>query len=116
MKSRPPVDSAAREEDKLRARGYKPVTGEDVTDLALLPKRFDLFASAVQQQLDVIGNKILPLLTEIRDEVKDLRSRVAELEKHWHTADDRFTAHHHRIAVLEKTVLVTKRPKRRRKK
>lgn len=75
--------------------GYKPVTRDDVSDLALLPRRFDLFAAEVKQGFEMLANQILPKLdrivatqtdqgyelTQLRRDHTQLTKRVAELER-----------------------------------
>ncbi len=67
---------------------FVPVTREDVTDLALLPQLFKLFAADIRQSLQILSGQVLPLLAELRDIVKQhdegirtLSARVAYLEQ-----------------------------------
>lgn len=60
---------------------FKPTDRGDVDDLALLPRRFELFASEVRQSFEMLGDKILPALTRIEEAVIDLGERVSRLER-----------------------------------
>jgi hypothetical protein len=60
---------------------YKPVTREDVTDLALLPKRFDLFAHEVRQSFELLTERLIPALTRIEEKLEDFGVRIARLER-----------------------------------
>ena len=73
---------------------YKPVTREDVTDLALLPKRFDLFATEVRQSFELLTERLIPALTRIEEKLEDFGVRLARLERG-------HTDHAARIAALE---------------
>lgn len=76
---------------KRGSDGYQPVTRDDVSDLALLPRRFDLFAAEVKQGFEILANQILPKLDRIAatqsdqgHELAQLSKRVAALELHVH--------------------------------
>lgn len=69
--------------------GYTAVTGDDVDDLALLPRRFDHFAAEVRQSFEILANQILPKLdaiaakqTEQGEDIAALKVRMAAVEKH----------------------------------
>lgn len=116
--------------------GFVPVTREDVTDLALLPKRFDLFAADVKQSFEILAGKILPLLNEMRDEQKQHRQAISEhaqrlayLERtkgaHAEMLTEHETKHtqhtetttglHKRLVLVEETIITKHRPKGKRK-
>ena len=73
---------------------YKPVTREDVTDLALLPKRFDLFAAEVRQSFELLTERLIPALTRIEEKLEDFGVRLSRLER-------AHTDHAARITALE---------------
>lgn len=64
---------------------FKPVQSADVTDLALLPKRFDLFASEVRDAFGrlttQLGDRIIPMLERIESRLSDMEVRVDRLER-----------------------------------
>lgn len=88
---------------------FRPVQAADVTDLALLPRRFDALASEVRLGFEMFGNKILPALDRIRDAIEDLAVRVTRLEKDWLAADKRLTA-------IEQEIGASRRKQAKRKK
>ncbi len=70
---------------------FVPVSREDVSDLAGLPRRFDRFAEEVRTSFDMLGAQILPAINrieqgladlrlEMRSELNDLHRRVSALE------------------------------------
>lgn len=116
---------------------FVPVTAADVTDEALLPKRFDMFAAearhafcaieATQKAIDRLNDKILPLIQEIREELHNHQTRlvVLEREKSAHGErlntydtkhsdhDSRITGVFQRLTVLETASVNQPKPKRR---
>ena len=102
--------------------GFVPVTRDDVTDLALLPKRFDLFAADVRQSFEILSGKVLPLLAELRDLVKQHGDRLAYLERskaavsetllqhenHHEIHRESITGLHRRVTVIEQSILKRK--------
>lgn len=64
----------------------------ELDDLALLPKRFDMFAAEVRGSFELLGNKILPTLDVIKQSVGALIARVEHLERKQHDTDDRLKA------------------------
>lgn len=71
---------------------YKPVTREDVTDLALLPKRFDMFATEVRQSFELLNERLIPMLTRIEERLDDLGVRMSRIEREQHDHAARITA------------------------
>lgn len=63
------------------AKKFKPVTPADVTDLALLPRRFDLFAEEVRTSFTLLGDKILPAIGRIEAAIVDIGQRVTSVER-----------------------------------
>ncbi len=70
---------------------FVPVTRDDVSDLAGLPRRFEQFAEEVRTSFDMLGAQILPainrieqgladLRVEMRSEVNDIHRRLSALE------------------------------------
>lgn len=64
-------------------REFKPVTREDVTDLALLPKRFEFFVAEMRDALRPIAETLIRIDTTLRDLAQrqlELEQRVTALE------------------------------------
>jgi hypothetical protein len=83
---------------------FRPVRPDEVSDLALLPKRFDAFAAEVRSSFELLGNKILPALERLEEAMAELGQRVTRLEASQ-------TSTEHRLAALE--ARATKRKPRR---
>src|SRR5882672_3633857 len=66
--------------------------GHGSDDLALLPRRFDFFASEMRSSLLELREKIIPLLERIQFAIEDIAERVSRLEKKQHETDDRLNA------------------------
>jgi hypothetical protein len=94
------------------ADAFRPVRPEDVTDLALLPRRFDMFAAEVKAGFELLGNKLLPAMERVEHAITDLAARVTALEKAKHVADDIHEAMLKRIRALEIRVRKTRKVKR----
>ncbi len=58
---------------------FVPPKPQDVSDLALLPQHFRMFAAEIRQSFDILNGKVLPLLAELRDVVRD---HTAQLNDH----------------------------------
>lgn len=71
---------------------FKPVTRDDMTDLALLPRRFDMFAYEVKQSFETLTGKILPFMQRVEHAINDLSRRVGDLEQAKHAIHDRLAA------------------------
>ena len=71
---------------------FKPVTRDDMTDLALLPRRFDMFAFEVKESFTRLSAKLLPFMQRMEAAVTDIRERVGELERHRIRLEDRIEA------------------------
>lgn len=68
----------------MSQREFKPGNRDDVDDLALLPRRFDLFAGEMRLALEIIANALKRIESAIADEkvmTKDLDTRVRVLER-----------------------------------
>jgi hypothetical protein len=85
--------------------GFKALTAADVTDLALLPHRFDRFEASVKSEFTLLGDRILPTLDRIDHAIVDLAIRVTQLEQR---------QHEDRAAILALQALAAK-PKRKAK-
>jgi len=59
-------------------RKYKPVGFADVTDEALLPKRFDRLSSEVHDLIDEIRTCVMPGITANTIAMQELRSEVGD--------------------------------------
>lgn len=58
--------------------GFKPVKAEDVTDHALLPRRFDRLSTDVHELIDEIRHNLVPEVTKNTTALQDLRSEVSD--------------------------------------
>jgi hypothetical protein len=74
--------------DRAVAAGFKPVKPDDMTDVTLLPRRFEAFASEVRAEFRTLGERILPSLERVeatmsafRKELDRAVSRVSDLEQ-----------------------------------
>lgn len=76
----------------MEADGFKPATAADVTDLELLPRRFEQFAAEVRTSFELLGEKILPKLERIEVAITDLAQRMGALERAQLALDARVTA------------------------
>lgn len=108
--------------------GYTAIAAADVTDEALLPKRFDAFAAEMRAAFEMLGDKILPAIHRVEAKVIDTIERVGKLERRADKADARAdkadaravrhaarTARHAaRIAAIEKKLKATKRKGQRK--
>jgi len=92
----------ARPRDRWRPP-YRPVTAADVTDHALLPKRFDMFEAYVHGEFKTLGEKIMPLLQQLTESVGGAHKRLSDLE-HGHRQ------HGDRIAALESATKPAAKP------
>jgi hypothetical protein len=77
---------------RSKKTGYKPVTADDVSDLALLPGRFDAFAAQVSHELGTLGDKIVPALVRIEEHQARQDARLLEIERTQRAHDDRIAA------------------------
>ena len=76
---------------ELAKQGFRMVPISHITEVEQLAHRFDAFSTSITVHIDaVLGKELLPLLTEIR----------AELRDHRHILTD----HGHRLTALEKHV------------
>jgi len=100
--------------------GYTAVVAADVDDLALLPRRFDHFASEVRQSFEILANQILPKLDAIAakqveqgEDIHALKRDVTELRRdNVELKRDRAEVAH-RLAAVERHIF--KRKPRKRK-
>lgn len=60
---------------------FKPVAREDVTDLALLPRRFDSFAAQCLIRFDHLDIRIGHALERIITKLEDHEHRISSLER-----------------------------------
>jgi len=81
--------AAKRKPARSLPRFYGP--GE-LTDVALLPKRFELHAAEVRDSFKLLGDRILPTITRVEEQLTSLTVRVGELEQAQHRTDDRLAA------------------------
>lgn len=66
----------------------------EVTDIALLPGRFEAFAVEVRLSFEMLSEKLLPVLDRLGRTLDDLTKRVDAIEKRQDATD-------HRLAALE---------------
>lgn len=57
---------------------FKPIKAADVTDEALLPRRFDRLSTDVHELIDEIRHSLVPEVTKNTTALQDLRSEVGE--------------------------------------
>lgn len=95
---------------------FKPVTRDDVSDLGLLPRRFDLFVAETRQALEMLGDKLLAPLLEIKDAVADLRLRATHTEERLCATERVQVEHERRIAALEAVHAQPPKPRKARRK
>lgn len=67
------------------------VTAADVSDLASLPRRFELHAEDVRTRFDLLDAK-LSVLTKIHDMLIDQSARISHLERRADHHEKRLTA------------------------
>jgi hypothetical protein len=91
-KRRPKAPTSPRRKPPAPKRGYVPVTADDVSDLALLPRRFDSFAAKISHELGMLGDKILPALIRIGEHQDRQDARLLEIERLQREHDDRLAA------------------------
>ena len=84
----------------MSADGFKPITRDEVSELALLPRRFDQFASEVRQSFELLAEKLIPTLARLEEVIADHGRRLSDLEQHQRRTDDR-------LAVLEAKLLAS---------
>lgn len=77
---------ADRKRDSHPPDTFVPITRDDVSDIALLPARFNLLAGEVRELLGVLRHQVVPQLADIRTMLADIRregvatdARVAEV-------------------------------------
>lgn len=87
---------AVAKKKRARVDRYRPVTREDVTDIALLPRRFDLFAAEVRTSLELLGEKVIQTLARIERAQLELARRLDHVEQ-------RAISNTERIEALEAT-------------
>lgn len=63
-----------------RTDEYTPVTAADVTDLELLPKRFDFLAGEVRALIETLTQRVIPMLNEQARVTVETDRRIARLE------------------------------------
>lgn len=91
---------------------FQPLTREDVSDLAGLPRRFDLFVADTRQSFELLTEKLITPIVRIGEQVTDVVLRVAEVERAQHEIRTTQQDHARRIEALE----VANTSKRKRKK
>lgn len=70
-------------------REFTPGTAEDVTDLELLPRRFDLFAAEMRQRFELLDLKLPAALDRIASALGDIAERLGRLESEQHDTKQR---------------------------
>lgn len=68
----------------LKPDGYTPVTREQVTDLELLPRRFDLLAMEIRALVDVLNIKVIPAIASISERIGTLETEQTSLMSAMH--------------------------------
>lgn len=63
-----------------------------MSELELLPRRFDMFAAEVKQSFELLMVKLLPFMQRVEHAITDLGDRVRELERAKHEIQDRLAA------------------------
>lgn len=64
-----------------RGNDRAPITAADVTDLAGLPRRFDMFAAEVRTSFELLTERLVPFMTRIDAAIDDLAVRLDNLER-----------------------------------
>jgi BMFP domain-containing protein YqiC len=64
----------------------------EIDDLALLPKRFDLFVGEVRDSFRLLSDRILPLLERLQQDVGDHKHLLAAHTRELGNHDQRLTA------------------------
>jgi hypothetical protein len=59
---------------------FKPVQAADVSDIALLPRRFDLFSAQVRQSIDSLIHEIRSSTAQIKQSLDSIGYRIGRLE------------------------------------
>ncbi len=59
---------------------FKPVTADEVSDLALLPRRFDQFVAEFRTSFELLVEKLLPAINRIDDAIADHGQRLSAVE------------------------------------
>lgn len=77
--------------------GFKPVTREDMTDLALLPQAFRMFVATNKADFDWLKENIKTILAEL----SSLKRGQDRHEERIRSHDQRLDDHEKRIAALE---------------
>lgn len=85
-------EAKSKPRKKSQTRSFVPVTAEDVTDIKLLPKRFDFFEKRITEELKLLGTKILPALIRVEELVGNHGARLLEIERALHKVEDRIAA------------------------
>lgn len=109
---RQPVDSRFDKEPlgERLAREAPPnlVSTGDLSDLALLPRRFDQFAHHVETKFDLLIERLFPTLDRINERLDDADRWRAEVDT-WRADTDR------RLAALERQQRPTRRTRKVKK-
>lgn len=66
---------------RVQKFGFEASSVGDNSDLALLPRRFDLFATEVREGLDAIGKQFLPILNRLESAFATLLDRQTQTER-----------------------------------
>jgi hypothetical protein len=61
---------------------FKPTPAHELTDLATLPRRFDLFAGEMRDALAAIGREFLPIMNRVEASVAGVREDIAVIRGH----------------------------------
>lgn len=86
----------------------------DLSDLELLPKRFDMFAAEMRSSLELLVNKFIPAIESIRDELKVMRDDVRAISHQQTRIASDLDDTNKRVSALE--AALSKRPKRAKRK
>jgi hypothetical protein len=70
----------------------------DVTDLELLPRRFDFFVAEMRGWMEDI---LVPGIKRIESKLDDLSDRVRHVEQEQGRIQQRLSSHEERLSVLE---------------
>lgn len=77
---------------------FRPGTRDDVSDLALLPRRFDRFVIEIRTSFEVLTDKILPTIQKLNQTQADIVARLTSMNQD-------LTRLSIRVAHLERLVL-----------
>lgn len=88
---------------------FKPLTRDDVTDLAGLPRRFDLFVAETRQSFELLAEKIIAPIARIQESITDVVCRLNAMER---TQLD----HARRLEALEAQARPRKSPRKKARK